>query len=538
MTGNDRRPEVLRAELVAALSLAADIGYGQPMEHMLRSSLLALGLAARLGLDDEERAVVYYVGLLACIGCSADAHEQARWFGDDIAFKAGLHQRDMVGLPMAVWMARQVGAGAPPLRRAHVALGFLAGGRREAASMAATHCMIAGWLAEHLGLGADVGSCLRQAFERWDGKGDPQGLAGEQVALPARLVQLARVVEVFHRGGGVDHATAVAREREGTQFDPALVELFCDEAPALFGELDSATSWSALIDAEPALRDVLSEAELDTALAAIGDYADMKSPYTLGRSSAVASLAADAGRVCGLPEDDVVCLRRAALVEDLGRLGVSNAVWDKPGPLTPSEWERVRLHPYLTERMLAFTAALRPLAAIAAQHHERLDGSGYPHGLPAGALSPAARILAAADVYHAATELRPHRPARSPDEAAAELRAEVRAGRLDGDAADAVLAVSGHRVGPRRGGPAGLTPREVEVLRLLALGLSNRAIAERLVISRRTAGSHVEHIYAKLGVSSRAAAGLYAVRHGLLAERVSPAPEIGQIPDDRPGSRV
>jgi HD-GYP domain-containing protein (c-di-GMP phosphodiesterase class II) len=514
---------VRRAELVASLSLAADIGYGQPMEHMLRSCRIALGLGRRLGLDTSDRAVVYYVGLLACVGCSADAHEQARWFGDDIEFKAGLHEVDMVGLPMARWMASHVGGGTRPLRRARVGFEFLAGGRREAAGMAATHCFVAGWLAERLGLGADVSACLQQAFERWDGKGEPHGLAGERVALPVRLVRLARVVEVFHRGGGVDDAVAVARRRSGTQFDPALVELFCEEAPALFEEVESATSWDAVLDAEPALGDVLSEQELDAALEAIGDYADLKSPHTLGRSRGVATLAEAAARRCGLQDADVVTVRRAALVEDLGRIGISNAIWDKPGPLTPGDWERVRLHPYLTERMIASTPALAPVAAIAARHHERVDGSGYPHGLSAGALTLGARILAAADVYHAATEPRPHRPPRSPGEAAAELRAEVRAGRLDGDAADAVLAVAGHPVGLRRTGPAGLTPREVEVLRLLARGLSNKEIATRLVISRKTAASHIEHIYAKLGVSSRAAAGLFAVQHGLLPEHVAPA---------------
>jgi HD-GYP domain-containing protein (c-di-GMP phosphodiesterase class II) len=521
--GNAGGREVCRAELVASLSLAVDIGYGQPMEHMLRSSRIALGLGRRLRLDASQRAVVYYVGLLACVGCSADAHEQARWFGDDIEFKADYYEVDMVGLSAARWMVRHVGAGEPPLRRARVGFEFLADGRREASGMAATHCFVAGWLAERLGLGAEVSDCLQQAFERWDGKGDPQGLAGEQVALPARLVRLARVVEVFHRAGGVDDAIAVAHRRSGTQFDPGLVDLFCDEARSLFEEVESATSWDALIAAEPALGAVLAEEEFDAALEAIGDYADLKSPYTLGRSRGVAELAEAAARRRGLPDADVVTLRRAAVVEDLGRLGVSNAIWDKPGPLTPVDWERVRLHPYLTERMLASSAALAPLAAIAAQHHERLDGSGYPHGLSGGAISPAARILAAADVYHAATEPRPHRPARAPAEAAAELRAEVRAGRIDGDAADAVLAVAGHRVGPRGQGLAGLTTREVEVLRLLARGLSNREIAARLVISRKTASSHVEHIYAKVGVSSRAAASLFAVRHGLLPEQVAPA---------------
>jgi HD-GYP domain-containing protein (c-di-GMP phosphodiesterase class II) len=278
------------------------------------------------------------------------------------------------------------------------------------------------------------------------------------------------------------------------------------------------------VGAEPGLRAALTEQELDAALEALADYTDLKSPYTIGHSRGVADLAAEAGRHYGLPAEDAIVLRRAALVHDRGRLGVSNSIWDKPAPWSAVERERVRLHPYLTERMLASSPALKPLAAIAAQHHERLDGSGYPSGLSGSALSPAARILAAADVYHAATEEHPHRPARAPLEAADELRAEVRAGRLDGAAAAAVLAAVGHRVGRRREAPAGLTSREIEVLRLLARGLSNRQIAERLVITRKTASSHIEHIYAKVGVSTRAAAGLFAVQHGLLPEERSGDP--------------
>jgi DNA-binding CsgD family transcriptional regulator len=198
-------------------------------------------------------------------------------------------------------------------------------------------------------------------------------------------------------------------------------------------------------------------------------------------------------------------------------LGVSNAIWDKRGPLTGAELERVRLHPYLTERMLASSEALAPLGAIAIQHHERQDGSGYPRGLAGDAITPAGRILAAADAYHAMTEARPHRDARSAQETAAELRAGVRQALFDSDAVDAVLRAAGHPVRRRREWPAGLTTREVEVLRLLVRGLSYKEIAEQLVISRKTASTHVGHIYTKIGVSNRARASLFAMKHGLMS---------------------
>jgi HD-GYP domain-containing protein (c-di-GMP phosphodiesterase class II) len=242
----------------------------------------------------------------------------------------------------------------------------------------------------------------------------------------------------------------------------------------------------------------------------------VKSPWTIGHSRGVADLARAATQIYGLPAADADLVRRAGLLHDLGRLGVSNAIWDKPGALTAAEVERVRMHPYLTERMLASSAALASAGAIAVQHHERLDGSGYPRGLTGDAIAPAGRVLAAADAYHAMTESRPHRAARTADEAAAELRAGVRGALFDGDAVDAVLRAAGHPARRRRDWPAGLTNREVEVLRLLVRGLSNKEIAERLVISRRTAGSHVEHIYAKIGVTNRALASLFAMKHGLM----------------------
>jgi HD-GYP domain-containing protein (c-di-GMP phosphodiesterase class II)/DNA-binding CsgD family transcriptional regulator len=505
------------AELVAMISLGTDLGMGQSMDHVMRQSVIALRLAERLGLDEATRAVVYYVGLLGWVGCHVDAYEQAKWFGDDQALKADFRRVDMTGAAARAFVVRHLGAGRAPVERARVAARFAAEGRHVAGTMIENHWVATNELAAALRLGPEVRAGLYQTFERWDGKGVPAEVEGDEILVAARLVTLADVVEIFHRSGGVEAAVAVARERSGTQFDPALVDVFCAEAPALLDDIDAAATWHAVIEAEPALEIVLSAAELESALEAIADFTDLKSPWTLGHSRGVADLASAAATGYGLPADDATLVRRAGLVHDLGRLGVSNAIWDKPGALTSGERERVRLHPYLTERMLASSGALAPLGAIAVQHHERLDGSGYPRGLAGDALTPLGRVLAAADAYHAMTEPRPHRAARTAAQAAEELRAGVRRGHFDGDAADAVLRAAGHPVKRRREWPAGLTRREVEVLKLLVRGLSNKEIAEQLVISRKTAGSHVEHIYAKIGVSNRARASLFAMKHGLMA---------------------
>jgi HD-GYP domain-containing protein (c-di-GMP phosphodiesterase class II) len=272
-----------------------------------------------------------------------------------------------------------------------------------------------------------------------------------------------------------------------------------------------------VIDSEPSLAAVITGEELDDALAAVGEFVELKSPWVMGHSRGVAELAAEAARGLGLPGSEVTILRRAASVHDIGRLGVSNAVWDKQAALTMSEFERVRLHPYLSERMLSFSAPLAVLGAIAGQHHERLDGSGYPRGLTGETITEPGRILAAADVYQAMTSPRPHRPALPAAEAAAALRTQVTSSQLDGAAVDAVLRAAGHRVRRRREWPAGLTLREVEISRLLTQGLTARAIADRLGISAKTAGSHIEHIYAKTGASNRAQLSLFALKHGLMS---------------------
>jgi DNA-binding CsgD family transcriptional regulator len=304
------------------------------------------------------------------------------------------------------------------------------------------------------------------------------------------------------------------RARSGRAYDPAVVEGFERVGADVFSELDGADEWETALASEPRPVAIVEPAGLDAVLTAFADFADLKSPWIRGHSRKVASLAEEAGRLSGLDASECDELRRAGFVPDLGRVAVENGIWDKAGPLTTSEWERVRLHPYYTERILGRCGALAPLVEPASTHHERIDGSGYHHSLSGKALSRGARILAAADVFAALTAERAHRPAYSEAEASRTLEAEAG---LDGDAVACVLAAAGRRPAASPAGwPAELTGREVEVLRLIARGRSNREVAELLFISPKTVGRHIENLYRKIGVSSRAAAAVFAMEHRLL----------------------
>jgi len=516
--GGDPPERVRLAELVSALSLGVDLGFGQPMEHVLRQCLIALRLAERIGLEGADRATVYYTSLLVNVGCHSDAHEQAKWFGDDISFKAAKYERPIRSVGAAIAGIASIGKGRPPLHRFRVGLEFALSGYRELNGMIEHHAEMARLLAEQLGMDTPVLDAVVCSYEQWDGRGWPGRLRGEAIPMAARITLLAEYVEVAHRVGGVDRARALARESRGKQFDPAISDVLTEHSAEILGDLDSVSTWKAVIDSEPHLKVLLPSDRFDEALLAIANFVDLKSPYMIGHAAATSELAADAGARLELAPDLLTNLRRAGLVHDLGRLGISNSILDKPGKLGAGEWERVRLHPYLSDRMLNQSRALAPVAEIAVQHHERLDGSGYPRGLAGSAISRPARILAAADAYQAMREPRPHRPARSPEDAAAQLEEEVRKGRLDAQAVGAVLASAGHRVKLRRAEPSGLTAREVEVLQFLARGMSNKQIATRLVISPKTVSNHVEHIYGKIGASTRARACFFAMQHGLVPD--------------------
>ncbi|HEV7203451.1 MAG TPA: HD domain-containing phosphohydrolase [Jatrophihabitans sp.] len=509
-------PEIRLAELVAALSLATDLGLGLPQEHVLRQTVIATRLARFAELDDVTQANTFYVSLLAWVGCISDSHELSHWFGDDRGIRADSYQLDKVGLPMMRFMLGHVGGDAGPLRRITMIGRFLAGGFRDAVDGFVAHCQTTGDIADRLGLDGDVRRALGQAFERWDGKGVPGELRGTAIAPAMRVVQIADDSEVFARTAGTAAAVEMLTARAGTEFDPELVRVFVAHAEEILGDLDSIDAWGTVVDGYAALGRRIPDDELDDVLAVFADYADLKSPWYLGHSRAVAALAAEAGRSCGLPAGDVALVRRAGLVHRLGATGVSTSIWNKPTALSEAEWERVRQVPYLTERILARQPRLRSVGAVAAMAFERMDGSGYPRGLAGAAIPPAARLLAAAVAYQQLAEARPDRAALAPEPRKAALLEQVRTGALAADAAQAVLAAAGHRVHRRRPQVAGLTAREAEVLALLVRGLSNKQIAARLTITPRTVATHIEHVFAKIGVSTRGAAAMFALRHGLV----------------------
>jgi HD-GYP domain-containing protein (c-di-GMP phosphodiesterase class II) len=380
------------AELVAALSLGVDLGFGQPMEHVLRQCLIALRIAERLGLDEAARAGVYYTALLDNVGCHSDAHEQAKWFGDDVALKALKYDYPLRSPQGMIASIRLLGSGNPPLHRFRVGLEPVLSGHRDMDDMINHHARITLLLAEQLGLPDTVLRALTSVYEQWNGKGWPGVLSGEEIPIAARVSQLAEYLEVAYRVGGIESVRRLIDERGGKQFDPRLAALVLAEGDAMLAGLDAVSTWSAVINAEPALAVVLSADRFDDALEAIVNFVDLKSPYFLGHARAVADLSAAAAVELGFDGAQVRTIRRAGLVHDFGRLGVSNSIWDKRGALGAGEWERVRLHPHLTERMLHQSQALAPLGAIAVQHRERLDGSGYPRGLSGSSISQPARI--------------------------------------------------------------------------------------------------------------------------------------------------
>ena len=509
---------VRAAEVMAALSLATDLGIGVPLEHGLQSTLVAMRLGERLGVDPDTASRTYYACLLFYVGCTADAEVAAETFGGDDALTTYAMPARFGSRPemMAGIMRALANAGSPvPVQAMQIARG-MPRAAREFKGHVTAFCEVAQMLTDRLGLPASMQGLFAYLVERWDGKGLPGRARHEEIPLPVRIASVARDAAFQRMLGGAEFAARVVRKRAGGAFDPDVAIPLADAAAELLALDTEGSAWEETLACEPGPWLTLDGEAIDRALGAMGDFADLASPYLVGHSAGVAELATAAAQQCRLVAADLVQVRRAALVHDLGRVAVPVRIWQKTAPLTPDDWERVRLHAYYGERILSRSEFLAALTPVASFHHERVDGSGYHRGTAVAEITPPARLLAAADAYHAMTEPRPHRAALSPGEAAEALGREARAGRLDPDAVTAVLEMAGHRV-PRMGRPAGLTEREAEVIALLARGLQTKQVARRLGISVKTADHHIQSAYAKIGVSTRAAAALFAMEHGLTA---------------------
>ena len=332
------------AELVAALSLVTDLGMGQPMEQALRTCLIALSLGRQMGLEPNEMRDVYYVALLRFLGCTSDAYDNAAIVGgDELAFRAAV--APALGGTPAEFMRHvlpAISTGRSWPARVGVAANFLLHGREIPAGVTA-HCEVAENLASRLGLARSIRLGLSHALEHWDGKGVPGKVAGEQVALAARIAFVARDIEILARLYGVDGMTATIRRRSGAAYDPAVVNAFLPRSADVLDEAGPVLAWEAVQAAEPTPQIVVEPRDLAAKLEVFADFADLKSPFMAGHSRAVAELASDAAAA-----PDRRGLQCAGLVHDLGRVAIPNGVWAKPGPLSEGDREQVRLHAYHT----------------------------------------------------------------------------------------------------------------------------------------------------------------------------------------------
>jgi len=513
---NSVAPPLRLAEAAGVLSLATDLAMGQPLEHGLRTALLALRTAQAMGLSEDDQVTVYYTGLLHFAGCTAESEIDARFFGDEMAARPRMMTvAHGSRLELIATAMRTAHAGSAPLARAAMMARAAFGGIAEFRKWAASHCDVARLLGARMGLSGPIQLALRHLYERWDGNGMPGELRGTQLPLAVRLMQVAQDADVACQYGGISLATSTLTRRAGSGLDPEAVRIFLSLGDRPYKGLDVPSVWDDAMAAEPGPQPVVTEARLDDCLSAMADFADLKSMWTTGHSRGVADLAERAAMVAGLAAPEVVTLRRAALVHDIGRVAVPVSVWAKPDPLTRAEQELVRLHAYHSERVLDACPGLRPLARLAGSHGERCDGSGYHRGNRAADLPAVAWLLAAADCYQAMREPRAHRPAMSVQAAADELRQEAEAGRLPYEAVQAVLTAAGQprQPVPR---PAGLSERECEVLSLIARGMATKQVARQLGISPKTCDHHIQRLYRKTGLSTRAGATLFALEHGLI----------------------
>jgi HD-GYP domain-containing protein (c-di-GMP phosphodiesterase class II)/DNA-binding CsgD family transcriptional regulator len=516
------------ADVLGALSAASDLGLGMPEGHAARSCYLGMAIADRLKLSPEEKATVYYTELLMDAGCTAWAGYMASAImGDEMEARRDFYFSRDARNPLDIlgWLQRYMAVGAPARVRARHMLDFAVHGKEFMREALQNTAEVACCFAERLGMPDAVQSALWSVFEQWDGKG-PNRIRRAAIPIAARIVAVTSLLEAFYVAGGRLASLRLVRERDGKAFDPQLVETFLALARdgAFWEGFEADHVWETVLALEPLSPHRLLPAErLVDVATAFADFADLKSFSAAGHSRRVGDLAARiAHRVLGAREAETV--RLAGLTHDVGLVAVPSFVLLKSQEdLSAAEWERIRLHPYHAERILSRIPAFRAVIPLVGAHHERVDGQGYYRGLAGSQIPLGARMLAVADRYDELTHGVPGHPPLDSGSALEQLFAD--AGKAHAEdcvrALEEELRADGLANGDARGSrkrqwPSGLTGREVELLRLLARGLSRGEVARQLFLSEHTVRHHLEHIYGKIGVRTRVAATLFAVENGLL----------------------
>lgn len=431
------------ADLLGALSHALDLTEGQPPGHSLRSAWIALEVARELALPADVTAELAYSVLLKDLGCSSNAARICSlYLTDDLTFKRDFKTIGH-GLPAALrFVAAHTGLGAALVQRIRTLTQVIGKGTEIAHELIETRCTRGAAIARRLRFSTAVARGIAELDEHFDGGGRPSGLAGHEIHLFARVALACQVADVFNSTEGSQAARRELLTRRGGWFDPVVVDAFLAASAdgALFADLadpDLDRRFTERVERHGVR--MADEAYLDEIADAFADVVDAKSPFTSGHSRRVAAFAADIARALGLEEGHVRWIRRAGLLHDIGKLGVSNAILDKPGRPTDAEWTALRRHAALTEEILGRIRAFRDLAPVAAAHHERLDGKGYPLGLAGPQLALESRILAVADVFDALTADRPYRAAMAISEALAIMERD-RGTAFDPDCLDALVA--------------------------------------------------------------------------------------------------
>ncbi len=409
------------SEVVSSLSVALDLTDGQPLGHTMRTCLIGMRMARELGFSTDDASSLYYALLLKDAGCSSNAARLCQLFGtDDLVLKPMMRDVDrQSSFHLALNTARAAARGAG-LRAKLRHFTAIAKSEQVMSEIMTLRCDRGGDIARRLGFSQATAEAVRHLDEHWNGKGHPDGLAGAAIPLMSRIMSLSQVLDAFHHKHGARKALRVARKRSGTWFDPSLAQLVQPWGREQFwwDRLHTADLASDVMAEEPqASVRWISEDDVDVIARAFADIIDAKSPYTFSHSRNVAAYALGIARELGLDSSSQRRAYRAGLLHDIGKLGVSNSILDKPAKLTPAERAAVQRHPFYTWEILSRVPAFRDFAWSASLHHERLDGSGYPWRLHGARLDLTARIICVADVYEALTADRPYRKSLSWDEA-------------------------------------------------------------------------------------------------------------------------